>query len=799
MRDLQLKAVYRSECDHILEDFYIPALSNSVAYDRAVGFFSASVLSFAAQGLSALISNGGSMRLIVGYEIDLEEEEAICKGYEQRELGERIGVSMVRSFEEVGDVLFNRRLEALSWLVAAGKLEIKVALKRKGMYHEKIGIFTDSNGDKVIFQGSANETTYGLIPEYNFESVNVFPSWKDELKEHYSPYLSGFETLWENRSPNTHVINFPDAVKAHLIRRAQQSPRVFTPKQEIALTQFFEVKESDGERLPIVPELLNGREFKLFKHQRDALFAWKAECCCGVLELATGAGKTITAIYGATKIFEAAKRLFLVIAVPYQNLADQWVGVLEAFNINPIRCYVSTASWQGKLTESISRFNTGAQDFCCAVVVNATLTSPAFQSCLSKIPGQAMMWIGDECHHHGGEKISDSLPQGAKIRLGLSATPSHYMNDKANANIQRYYGSTVYKYSLKQALDDGVLTPYKYFVVPVELTDEEAEQYLELSTEISQAFAIAKNGSADDGSPNLKRLLMARARILSSAQNKLIALEALLSKGAPDPLTLFYCGDGQVEDPISGEEDRQIELVSELLYKLGWKTARFTSKEPRKVREELLGHFKFKLIDGLVAIRCLDEGIDVPACKRAYLLASSRNPRQQVQRRGRILRRAEGKEMAEIYDFLVMLPPGAIENSDYERALLIKELERVAEFASLAENHADVVKSLFPILKEYDLAHLLVPNSGNGAVEDDDDLLMYQAAEKALREIGAPTHLKELVKHMESQGYFHFGAKSPTSALDTCLARHSNNVSVTKHRGIEIFYRSAPATYGLLK
>jgi len=651
------------------------------------------------------------MRLIVGYEIGAEEEEAICKGYELKELSERIGVSMVRSFEEVGDALFNRRLEALSWLVAAGKIEIKVALRRKGMYHEKIGIFTDSKGDKVIFQGSANETTYGLIPEYNFESVNVFPGWKEEFREHYEPYLSGFETLWENKSRNTHVINFPDAVKARLIQRAQQAPRAFTPRQEIALVTPEENEAVDGERLPRVPELLNGRDFKLHDHQRDALNAWKAECCCGVLELATGAGKTITSIYGATKMFETAKRLFLVIAVPYQNLADQWVEVLGNFNISPIRCYVNTARWEGVLTGAISRFNTGAQDFCCAVVVNATLTSSVFQSCMGRVPGESMMWIGDECHHHGSNRLLESLPEKAKIRLGLSATPSHYMNEKANANIEQYYGPVVYKYSLKQALNDKVLTPYKYYVVPVDLTDEEAEQYIDLSTEIAQAFAVASNGSSDNESPNLKRLLLARSRLLSSAQNKLVALDALLRKSEPDPHTLFYCGDGRVEDPVSGEDDRQIELISELLHRHGWKTSRFTSKEKRKTREDLLDHFRLKMIDGLVAIRCLDEGIDVPACKRAYLLASSRNPRQQIQRRGRILRKAEGKDCAEIYDFLVKLPSEVVNDSGYERNLLIKELGRASEFASLAMNHGEVVKSLLPLLKAYDLAHLLVVNS----------------------------------------------------------------------------------------
>jgi superfamily II DNA or RNA helicase len=712
LRDLNLRAVYRSECDNILEDFYIPALSNSVVYERAVGFFSATVLSHAAQGLSALISNGGQMRLIIGYEVSPEDEEAISKGYELKELSERIGVSMVRTFDQVSDTLFARRLEALAWLIAAGKLEVKVALKRKGMYHEKIGIFTDANGDKVIFQGSANETTYGLLPDFNFESINVFPSWKPEFKEHYQPYLSGFQSLWEDRVSNTRVIDFPRAVKEKLIRHVQHSPRVFSVEQEISLTRPDEVREEglDYGMLPRVPKLYKGYDFKLHTHQLAALNSWKAASCSGILELATGAGKTITAIYGATKFFEASHRLFLVIAAPYQNLADQWVEELKHFNIIPVRCYVSTAQWQSKLNDAIARFNSGAQAFCCAVVVNATLSSPAFQACLSRVPGASLMWIGDECHHHGSDKLFQALPTAAKIRLGLSATPTHYMNDSANVNIVRYYGSTVYRYSLKQALKDGVLTPYKYHVIPVELNAEEADQYIELSKKIAQAMNFTSGTDKTTENARLNQLLLARARLLASAEGKMIALESLLANEKPSPLTLFYCGDGRVEDPDTGDEERQVEMVSVLLHGLGWKSARFTSYEPRGKREQLLDHFRLKLIDGLVAIRCLDEGIDVPACRRAYLLASSRNPRQQIQRRGRILRRAEGKDWAEIYDFLVMLPPVAVETSDYERILLVKELERVAEFASLALNHAEVVKRLLPVLVKYRLTHILSPS-----------------------------------------------------------------------------------------
>ena len=178
------KAVYRSEYDNLLEDFYLPALRGATSYDRAVGFFSSSMLSYAAQGISALIENGGSMRLLFGGEIEEEDAFAIQKGYDLKALRSRVATDLILAIDNLADALANYRMQALAWMIAQGRLEIKVALKRRGMYHEKIGVFRDGNGDQLVFQGSANETTHALLPDFNFESINVFPTWKPELDEH---------------------------------------------------------------------------------------------------------------------------------------------------------------------------------------------------------------------------------------------------------------------------------------------------------------------------------------------------------------------------------------------------------------------------------------------------------------------------------------------------------------------------------------------------------------------------------------------------------------------------------------
>ena len=319
------------------------------------------------------------------------------------------------------------------------------------------------------------------------------------------------------------------------------------------------------------------------------------------------------------------------------------------------------------------------------------------------------MWVGDECHHHSSKNLSAALPQNAKLRLGLSATPEHYIDVEATQRLKDYYGEIVSEFTLAQALDAKVITPYRYYISAVDLTEPEAVTYLELSEKISKLAGRSKGSDVESSDDDqLRALLSQRARLLGCAAGKIAALKDLLGNERPTPLTLFYCGDGSTEDEETGDWMRHVEQISTVLYSRGWKCSHFTSRESREEREQLLASFRLGIIDALVAIRCLDEGIDVPACRIAYLLASSRNPKQFIQRRGRILRKSEGKEFAVIYDFLVKFPQSRVASDACERQLVQAELKRVAEFAKLALNAGDAVQSLMPVLERYDLAHALV-------------------------------------------------------------------------------------------
>lgn len=726
LRDLSLKTVYKSEYDNILEDFYIPALTVAKQYDRAVGFFSASTLSYAAQGMATFIRSGGRIRLILGAFTDNEDLEAADKGYKLREISEKIGKEFLDAISNVSDELFQNRLEILSWLIAHSYLDIKIALRAKGMYHEKVGIIRDASGDSITFMGSANESLYALLPAFNYESINVFPSWKPELENYFRPHMESFERLWENKEKNTAVIDIPIAVRENFLVIASNLRQIPSPDTEVGIwnrIQLFQAENRPVERsspMPKEPATINGQPFEVRQHQSEALMNWKAKGDYqGVLALATGAGKTITAIHSIVKLSEKIPNLVVAIAVPYQNLADQWCDILAQFNIWPIRCYESKANWLAELREAAHEVKLGMRKFTAIVVVNRTLKTKEFQDCIREFKPERFYWIGDECHHHGSEAFADSLPKNAKLRLGLSATPDHYANEERNTRLQDYYGDVVYEYSLERAVREKILTPYKYHASLVELTEDEAQDFLDLSDRIGFLFAKRNNGklsSEDDFS--LQSLLRKRTRIIGSAKNKLPALDALLDGTEPQKHTLFYCGDGSVETdyidaPAESNDEgviysqRQIEIISQLLHKRGWDVSRFTSRESRREREQVLDTFKLGIIDAMVAIRCLDEGIDVPACSTAYILASSRDPRQFIQRRGRILRRSPGKTQAKIYDFVVVLPEKFEDESDQAKKLIRAELGRVAEFANLSLNRHETYDTLRDILARYDLEHLL--------------------------------------------------------------------------------------------
>lgn len=711
LRDINLKSVYRSENDDLFTDFYLPCLRVATRYDRAVGYFSSAMLAYAAQGLPALVERKGSMRLVFGAAVSEQDVADMKRGYRMREAMEALGEQFVKDMKSVEDELFQQRLSAVALLIANGTLEVKIAITQRGIYHEKLGVFVDGRGDSIVFAGSANESRSALLPDFNFEAISVYPSWRPELNEFYDEYAKGFTKLWNDEAKKAKVVSFPDAAKQHLLRVAESAPEVSVAvesdlwRRAVGRDEGAAVNATD---VPALPAIYKGGTFQVRRHQREALNQWQARGYLGILALATGAGKTVTALYGLVKLYEAKRRLAVVIAVPYINLAEQWADELREFNIVPILCYGNWETWSDTLQRAVSLYNRGSRSFLCVVAVNATLKGARFQAVFNELNREYMLLIGDECHHHGTTEAAKSLPSSAAYKMGLSATPFDVVDENRNETIADIYGSIAYEYGLADALADGVLAPYNYHVHVVALDEDEIEEYEGLSSEIGSRLAARVQSGESGEDKRLDALLMRRARLLGSCRNKLKALRGMLSEKKPQPLSLFYCGDGSVTDEQSETTLRQVDAVSAILAECGWKTSQFTSRETKKERRAILDDFRIGTIDGVVAIRCLDEGVDVPGCHAAYLLASSRNPRQFIQRRGRVLRPAPGKECAEIHDFLVHIPKRSDGERNLERNLVRSELERVGEFVYLASNFAEATREVWHVLEEYSLTHKII-------------------------------------------------------------------------------------------
>ncbi|WP_438863888.1 DEAD/DEAH box helicase family protein [Neptunicella sp.] len=723
LKALELKHVYRTGDDDLFHDFYRCVLSEAVRYDRAVGFFSSSILAANLGGLGSLIKSNGLMRLIIGHPLARDEFEAIRYAVTSpTELSQQYTNTLLDWIQAEKNVT-SKRLELLAILIASGRLEIKFAFRKAGMYHEKIGIIHDNQGDVVVFQGSANETPSGMFEHLNAESISVYKSWEPELYNAYGDtYYQGFERLWNGEQKNTFVVDIGSEFYSEVSKYVENSPHL----QKLSLLDIdgieeqisqYELEQSNitSKIEPHVPEFLNGHKFNIKEHQRHALKKWRANEYKGILKLATGSGKTITSIYGAVKVYESLKQqnrgLCLVIAVPYIELASQWVENLLDFGISSHKCYNNKKSWLPNLQESIATFNAGLKDFISIVVVNRTLVSNHFQQILSTINPKSMMFVGDECHNHGSNNINKLLPS-VDFRMGLSATPFRSDDDEIDSmfpniskeNLVSYYGDVVAEYGLGDAIHDEILTPYDYHLVPVYLNDEEQRSFEELSEKISSIITKSGGHLSKDDKEKLTIFCGQRSRLLGSASDKLTKLGELSSK-IPESmrnLTLFYAGEGKPFQPDENSHDcKVIDQVSDVLYKNGWKTSQFTSAINSTERKRVMEAFKDKAINALVAMKVLDEGIDVPACQTAVILSSTRNPRQYVQRRGRVLRRFPNKRKAIIYDFMV-LP-----NSDFEqpasKKLIYAEMERVNDFLLLADNKLQVEKQLEQLGLYYDI------------------------------------------------------------------------------------------------
>lgn len=662
LRSANLKSEYSSSGASLIEDFFSPALEASQTYDRAAGYFSSSLFVLAPVAWTDFFLDGGKMRLLCSAELSPADRKIV--------LQHRSPFSTQQTFEETWEQLLvtedgQLTSSLLRALLFFGKLELKVATfrSRAGLFHDKLGVFKDEVDGAVSFTGSANETWNAWSGYGNHESIDVFRTWDSKDEQRVAGHQVRFEEYWGGLRPDLEV-HGGEALREVILDREPDEDL-----EEILQRVRKELRKALGRSgMPKSPPT-SRRELR--PYQKDALSNWEANDYRGIISFATGGGKTLSALE-AIRRWAALGGSSLVL-VPTSILLSQWMQEIKRELPDAL---VLRADSKARIAwrKHINAFLAGSSEGQPKVVLTTykTASSAAFASLA---PGShRLLVVGDEVHRFGApdtKKIAGTLTAGAT--LGLSATPLRSFDDEGTEAIFNYFGPSLQPvYSLREAIVDGNLVPYEFNYQVARLNADEQEQWDELTAKIVRASGSSEY-SSETPSAYLRNLLIARARIAKTAASKVALVGEMLA-------TEFEAGDRWL---VYCETEAHLEEVRASIRNLSPQlTLMSYTASNEDEHDRVLAHFKAS--GGvLLAIRCLDEGVDIPLINKAIIVSSSQSPREFIQRRGRVLRKATGKPLAKLYDFLMEDFSGGV--------LSVAELDRLIEFSADALNRGPFV------------------------------------------------------------------------------------------------------------
>ncbi|MDE6552928.1 MAG: DEAD/DEAH box helicase family protein [Muribaculaceae bacterium] len=706
-KDIDIQACYESGTCDIVEDFYEPVLVSSVSYDRITGFFSSSALAIAARGLYGFIKNKGHMRLISSPILSSDDADIIRKVINTPEelteddLG--INLSDLRNeFEE-------NHISALGWMLKSGLLEIKLAViinkngglcnfeevKGNGLFHQKVGVLMDMEGNRISFSGSINETASAWVN--NDEEFKVFKEWGNS-HDYFVKDKTRFDEIWNGKRKNIKIFDLPSAIQNSLIKYSKDFDI-----EKISIKQYRKSKINmfNFENSPIT----------LFGYQAEALNLWKGNTYRLLFEMATGTGKTRTAVAGIARVLATSKKVVVIISTPQNTLSKQWKeNEIEMLNVIFDRSEIIDGTrrfWDKKLSDLLLENAAGFSNHVVIYTTHATSSSFKFTSIIEKELSKesVTLFVGDEVHWLGAKGLRRALLPRYDFRIGLSATPTRWFDNEGSVLIEKYFGNKKFVFSIHDALTEfnpltgkHFLVNYYYYVSKVELNVDETIEY----KKITQQLLSLKNKAElfPEVADRYERLLEQRANIIKNADAKYEALGKII-----DDLNR----KGRIENVIIFVSPQQINKVTEILIKkdvIFHKLTESQGTRPEKKykglseREFIISKFKTGEYQTLIAIKCLDEGIDIPTANTGILMSSSTNPREYVQRIGRIIRQSEGKNFAYLYDICV----GKITTLDndeqkFENNIRKKEAMRLKEIAENAINTVDAIEVINSLSK----------------------------------------------------------------------------------------------------
>ena len=646
------KPIYRTHKDSIDQDFYVPCFSESIRLDRAAGYFSLHSLTLSIDGIIRFLRKGGRINLICSPDLSQADAELIdaCVSLDKEHITQSLLESII-GVKLTDEELF--QLDIICNMLTEGRLTIKIAYQPLGIFHEKFGIFIDEEDNKVYFNGSLNETKRAF--KFNQESIQVNYSW---LSDYTASFIEGeeryFNQLWNNHDESVVVIDFPTAVEKELLNCYKRSETL-----ETAIDNY-------------ISSHIKKNKKELYSYQERAINEFCQNGYRHFFEMATGTGKTFTSVKTIKRLKkEKNEKMFVVVCVPQIDLQVQWEAALREEGYDKIYLFGgSGSSFDKTLAEATIDYYTDDDDVICVAVYDTFFSKMCSE--IRKI--KPLFIIVDEAHNLTKGNLSALVKLNPQYKLGLSATIQRFSESESEAIVRFFTAGDTFYYGIEDAIENDFLSKYEYHPIFVRLTEEENDKFQFKSKLLAQEL--------NKKEPDLEvidKLRRERSLILKQASGKIDKLRELADEDYNFINSVVYCGQGKDD-----EGELIIDNVTKTLYDNGLVVSQFTSRTLN--RKRVLYEFEHGYFDTLVAIKCFDEGVDVPKLDKIYIMASDSALRQTVQRRGRVLRKCKesGKTIAYIYD-MVVLP--AIEAGTYGSDGLLKiELARAKEYNRLALN-----------------------------------------------------------------------------------------------------------------
>ena len=669
------KPIYFPNEVDIVREVFLPIANQSLSFDLMSGYFSSELLTELALPMSIIYGKkNAKSRLLISPKLNEKDSSAIIDAHKK-------GKSIIKFIDKTqlsADSFQLNAIDCLKYLITSGKMDIKVVVMKKGMFHSKAWLFNTHN-EPIAVHGSSNATKSGV--KLNFEQVSVSDCNKGGDSQFiYSELKSRFDSFWVGQREDSYTIGFNDETIKEVINTGKD---IDDQKQ---LNRLLKLLENDKKAIKLrVPSWLNYRSGE-YSHQGKAIDAWFSNDRKGILSIATGGGKTLTSLTAAAIAFKDKPKALIVITVPTKPLIKQWGGDVRIFDIEPLETDGMSSRDIIRNLKEIKRYLRVLDAHKVVIITHNAIKDNEVQCALEAIKVEKLL-IADEAHNLGSEGFISSPPKFFFNRLALSATIERQYDAEGTEKLKEFFGGVVFEFPVEEAIGK-CLVPFDYYVHRVYLNEYEVESWIDISNKIRRLYGFGDSDSIEKA----ELLAIRRRAIAENAAEKISKFKELYKLQKEKEFTLVFCTD---------KDKEQLYLVNNILREQNVRFHQITANETsnRKLSVSLVDDFKAGDLQVLTSKRVLDEGFNIPPIKYAYIISSNGVERQWIQRLGRVLRQSKetGKKHAVIHDFIV-IPPN-VELDPSLKVLIKNEMSRVIKFTSLSRN-GDGTKSSLNLIKE---------------------------------------------------------------------------------------------------